>query len=523
MLVRPFHSSFLLAITACAVLGGVSGCGNNSNKPEAATQPAGAGAAADTSAANRNAATTGASAMGTGGEGDAGMSAPDPSTAATMNLNPASETEGNPPATAAWEAQVRQRAAAVEKKLLGWRHEIHQHPELGDRETRTSKLVADHLRSLGLEVRTGVARTGVVAVLKGDKPGPTIALRADMDALPMKELAKVPFASQDSSQTLGSANKVPTMHSCGHDAHTAMLMATAEVLAGMKKDLPGTVIFLFQPAEEGSSLFSPTSGKSWGAKLMLEEGVFKQYKPAAVFGMHVLPGKSGQIFYRGGPTLASSDALSIRVTGKQGHGGMPWNTIDPVTTSALIISGLQTVVSRRANLITSPAAVTVGMIQGGSSPNVVPELVQMQGTIRSYDEGVRAQIKEDVQLMARKIAEGNHAQAEAKIISVYNVTINNEALARRMLPVLRRAADGKVASSPLQGASEDFSFYAAATPGLFVFLGITPDGQDPAKAAPNHNPSFFVDEKALVVGVRAMSSMAMSYLTAPPANQKAKP
>jgi amidohydrolase len=456
-------------------------------------------------------------------EGDAGLSAPDSSTTATMNLNPAPDDESSPPPTAAWEGQLRQRVAAVEKKLLGWRHEIHQHPELGDRETRTSKLVADHLRSLGMEVRTGIARTGVVGVLKGGKPGPTIALRADMDALPMKELVNLPFASKDSSQTLGSATKVPVMHSCGHDTHTAMLMATAEVLAGMKADLPGTVIFLFQPSEEGSSKFSATSGKSWGAKLMLEEGVFKQYKPAAVFGMHVLPGKLGQIFFRGGPTLASGDALSIRITGKQGHGGMPWNTIDPVVTSALIITDLQTIVSRRANLITSPAAVTVGMIHGGSSGNVVPEMVQMDGTLRSYDEGVRALMKKEVPLIVQKVAESMHAKADVKIVSSYDVTVNNQALARRMVPVLRKAADGNLRESPQQGASEDFSYYAEATPGLFIFMGITPAGKDPAKAAPNHNPSFFVDEKALIVGVRAMSSMAMSYLTTPPTKAKAKP
>jgi amidohydrolase len=302
-----------------------------------------------------------------------------------------------------------------------------------------------------------------------------------------------------------------------------MLMATAEVLAGMKADLPGTVIFLFQPSEEGSSKFSATSGKSWGAKLMLEEGVFKQYKPAAVFGMHVLPGKLGQIFFRGGPTLASGDALSIRITGKQGHGGMPWNTIDPVVTSALIITDLQTIVSRRANLITSPAAVTVGMIHGGSSGNVVPEMVQMDGTLRSYDEGVRALMKKEVPLIVQKVAESMHAKADVKIVSSYDVTVNNQALARRMVPVLRKAADGNLRESPQQGASEDFSYYAEATPGLFIFMGITPAGKDPAKAAPNHNPSFFVDEKALIVGVRAMSSMAMSYLTTPPTKAKAKP
>ena len=273
----------------------------------------------------------------------------------------------------ALEAEVRKRAAAVEEKLIAWRRDIHQHPELGDQETRTAALVAEHLRGLGLEVRTGVARTGVVGILKGGKPGRTVALRADMDALPVKEPEGLPFASKETAEYFGKT--VPVMHACGHDAHTAMLMATAEVLAGMKDDLPGTVMFIFQPAEEGSSLVAPSSGKSWGAKLMLEEGLFEKTKPDAVFALHVMPGRSGEISYRSGPTTASSDTLEITVTGKQGHGGMPWDTVDPITTSALVISGLQTVVSRKANLTESPVVVTIGTINGGTGPNIVPETV----------------------------------------------------------------------------------------------------------------------------------------------------
>lgn len=416
--------------------------------------------------------------------------------------------------TAAREAEVRKRAAAVEEKLIAWRRDIHQHPELADQEHRTAKLVAEHLRGLGLEVRTGVARTGVVGMLQGGKPGRIVALRADMDALPVQEPEGLPFASKETGQYQGKT--VPVMHACGHDAHTAMLMATAEVLAGLKDDLPGAVMFIFQPAEEGPSLFSPSSGKSWGAKLMLEEGVFEKTKPDAIFALHVMPGPSGEISYRSGPTAASSDIPEITVTGKQGHGGMPWSTVDPIATSALVITGLQTVVSRKADLTQSPLVVTIGSINGGTGPNIVPETVQMTGTIRSYDEAVRKQAHHDIRLAAEKIAESAGAKAKVSITKMYDTTINDATLTAQMAPVLKRAADGRVAEAPLVGASEDFSFFAQEVPGLYVFLGVTPRDQDPADAAPNHNPRFFVDESALVVGVRAMSSLAVNFLNAEP-------
>jgi amidohydrolase len=412
------------------------------------------------------------------------------------------------------EAEVRKRSAAVEPKLIAWRRDIHQHPELGDQETRTAKLVADHLRGLGLEVRSGVARTGVVGILKGGKPGRTVALRADMDALPVKELVDLPFASKAKQPYLGK--EVDVMHACGHDAHTAMLMAAAEVLAGLRAKLPGTVMFVFQPAEEGPSLFEPTADKSWGAKLMLEEGVFEKTKPDAVFGMHVMPGPSGEVSYRTGPTLASSDTLNIKITGKQGHGGMPWNTIDPVTTSALVITGLQTVVSRKADLTASPAVITIGTINGGSRANIVPEAVRMTGTIRTFDEGVRAQVHRDIKLTAEKIAESTGATAELSIVKNYDPTINDEKLTARMTPAMERAASAPLQKAQLGGASEDFSVFAKAVPGLYVFLGITPRDQDPAKAAPNHNPEFFVDESALVVGARVMATLAVDFLTSAP-------
>jgi amidohydrolase len=417
----------------------------------------------------------------------------------------------------ALEAEVRKRASAVEEKVITWRRDIHQHPELADQETRTARLVAEHLRNLGLEVRTDVARTGVIGVLRGGKPGRSVALRADMDALPVKEPEGLPFASKAKQKYLG--NEVDVMHACGHDAHTGMLMGAAEVLAAIKDQLPGAVLFIFQPAEEGPSLFTPASGKTWGAKLMLEEGAFKDPKPDAVFGLHVMPGPLGQISYRTGATAASSDDLEITVTGRQGHGGMPWNTIDPITTSAQIVSGLQTVVSRRANLTASPAVVTIGTINGGTRANIVPEKVIMTGTIRTYDEEVRAQIGRDVKLTAEKIAESSGARADVRITPMYATTVNDPALAAAMAPALKRAADGNVAESPLAGASEDFSFYAQAVPGLYVFLGVTPKDQDPAKAAPNHNPAFFVDEQALVVGVRTMATLTVDFLTSPPTNK----
>lgn len=412
------------------------------------------------------------------------------------------------------ENEVRVRSAEIEQQLIGWRRDIHQHPELGDQETRTATLVADHLRTLGLEVRTEVARTGVVGVLQGGQAGPTVVLRADMDALPVKELTELPFASQAKGTYQG--DEVDVMHACGHDAHVAMLMATAQVLAGMREQLAGTVLFIFQPAEEGSSLFVPGPGKTWGAKLMLEEGVFEKHKPIAVLALHVMPGPSGQLFWRAGATTASSDMLSITVTGAQGHGGMPWNTVDPIVTSGLILAGLQTVVSRRADLTRSPAVVTIGSIHGGTGPNIVPAEVEMAGTIRTYDEDVRAQVGRDIVTSAVSIATSTGAAAKVTVMPVYPTTVNDAALEARLSPVLQRAADGKTSIAALPGASEDFSYFAQQAPGLFVFLGITPEGQDPATAPPNHNPRFTVDEAALLVGTRAMASMTAVLLSAPP-------
>lgn len=408
------------------------------------------------------------------------------------------------------ESKVRTQSAAIEQKLITWRRDIHQHPELGDQEHRTAKLVADHLRSLGMEVRTGIGRTGVVGVMKGGKAGKMVALRADMDALPVKETSGLPFASKAKAVLHG--REVDVMHACGHDAHTAILMAVAEVLASLRDQLEGSVMFIFQPAEEGTSLFPPGQGKSWGAKLMLEEGLFQSHKPDAVFALHVMPGRLGELKWRTGAVTASSDELHITATGKQGHGGMPWNTIDPIVASAQVINSVQAVVSRRANLTQSPAVVTIGTINGGSAPNIVPEKVAMSGTIRAYDESVRAKIAEDLKAGAANAAASTGAKAEVNLVSGYGTTVNHAALVARMAPVLERAADGRVATAPLLGASEDFSYYARETPGMFFTLGVTPEGQDPQLAAPNHNPAFFVDERALVVGTRALALLAVDFL-----------
>lgn len=408
------------------------------------------------------------------------------------------------------EQQIRDSAAAIEPQLIEWRRDIHQHPELGEQETRTAALVAAHLKELGLEVREGIGRTGVVGLLQGAEPGPVVALRADMDALPVKEPAGLPFASR--ARGIYHGSEVDVMHACGHDAHTAMLMAVAEVLAGMRDQLRGSVMFIFQPAEEGSSLVLPGQGGSWGAKRMLEDGLFEAGAPDAVLALHVMPGRSGELSWRSGATTAASDMLDISIQGSQGHGGMPWNTVDPVVVAARVIMGVQTVVSRETNLARSPAVVTIGTINGGSGPNIVPETVAMTGTIRTYDEQVRTKLRDDLIRSVEATAASAGAVANISIEPMYASTINDPALAERMAPVLERAADGRVSVAELPGAAEDFSYFAQEAPGLYVFLGVTPKNQNPADAAPNHNPEFFVDEAALQVGVRAMAMMAVAFL-----------
>jgi amidohydrolase len=411
------------------------------------------------------------------------------------------------------EQEIRQRAVQIESRLIAWRRDIHEHPELGEQETRTAGLVSAHLAKLGLEVKTGVGGTGIVAILKGGNPGPVVALRADMDALPVREPQQLPFASKAKGKYLG--REVDVMHACGHDAHTAILMATAEVLTGMKDKLPGTVKFIFQPAEEGPSLYAAAAGKSWGAKLMVQQGALQNPRPDAVFGLHVTSGlPAGRLAYRGGPAMASADELRIRVTGRQGHAGYPWRAIDPVTTAAQIVLGLQTIVSRRTDLMKSPAVVSVSTVNGGSRWNIVADSVDMTGTIRTYDAAVRAGIHRDIKQIAENIAASANAKAEVDIIELYDPTVNNERVTARMVPVLERAADGDAILNERSGAAEDVSVMLAEVPGLYFNLGIVPRNQDPAKAAPNHSPDFFLDESALIVGVRALSMVTVNYLAA---------
>ncbi|WYX16826.1 amidohydrolase [Achromobacter xylosoxidans] len=408
--------------------------------------------------------------------------------------------------------QIDQRAKAIEDKLIAWRRDIHQHPELGNQETRTSKLVADHLRALGMEVKTGVAGTGVVALLKGGKPGPVVALRADMDALPVKEQVDVPFASKAKGTYLGK--EVDVMHACGHDAHTAILMATAEVLAGMKDQLPGSVKFIFQPAEESPADFEPDGKKIWGAKMMVQEGVLDNPKVDAIFGLHVSSSYPvGKLSWRSGPAMAAADQFWIDVTGKQTHGARPWSGIDPIVVSSQIILGLQTIPSRQINSMLEPAVITVGAIHGGNRMNIVPDSVAMTGTIRTYDEGMKKDIHQRIERTATQIAQSAGAKADVRVVELYNATVNNPGLTEEMGATLRRVAgEGNYGLQPKSTASEDFSFYQEKVPGMFFYLGVTPKDVNPETAAPNHSPRFYVDESGLINGVRALSNLTVDYM-----------
>jgi amidohydrolase len=404
--------------------------------------------------------------------------------------------------------RIDSAAAAVEPQVVAWRRDIHQHPELGNREFRTAALVAAHLRKLDLdEVHTEVAHTGVVGLLRGALPGPVVALRADMDALPVAEEVDVPFASKERTTWCGES--VGVMHACGHDTHTAILMGVAQVLAGLRAQLRGSVKFIFQPAEEG-----PPEGEDGGARMMVEQGVMENPKPHAVFGLHVtsrLP--LGVIGYRPGPTMASTDRFNITVHGRQTHGAMPWLGVDPIVTAAQVVLGLQTIVSRQVDIAREPAVVTVGAIKGGVRENIIPDSVEMKGTIRTFDETMRDDIHERVTTLAEAISRSARAGCTVCIRKNYPVTVNDPELTEAMVPTLRRVAGadrvhlvGKVTGS------EDFSYYQRVVPGLFFFVGVTPPGTDPDKAAPNHSPRFYVDERCLLLGVRALAHVACDYL-----------
>ncbi|HST46110.1 MAG TPA: amidohydrolase [Luteimonas sp.] len=405
-------------------------------------------------------------------------------------------------------------ARAITPKVTAWRRDIHQHPELGNRETRTAKLVADHLRKLGLQPKTGIATTGVTAVLKGGRPGPRIALRADMDALPVTERVDVPFASKVTTTFRGETTGV--MHACGHDAHTSVLMGVAEALVAMRDDLPGEVLFVFQPAEEG-----PPDGEDGGAEAMLAQGIFRDFKPDAVFGLHVFSTlQAGQIGVREGPLMAASDRFNIVVKGRQTHGSRPWGGVDPIVAAADLVGSAQTIVSRRQNISKQPVVVSFGAIKGGIRYNIIPDQVELVGTIRTFDADMRTAVFADLQNVATHVAAAHGATVDAKVPDARGnpVTVNDPALTARMRPSLEKAAGaGNVVDPGLTMGAEDFAFYAGQVPSMFFFVGATPAGQDPLKAPSNHSPEFFLDESALELGVRALLQITLDYLVAPPA------
>ena len=419
------------------------------------------------------------------------------------------------PAVQALEAQtlkdIETRVSAIEGKMIGWRRDIHQNPELSNQEVRTAGLVAEHLRSLGLEVQTGVGGTGVVGILKGGRPGKVVALRADMDALPVKELADVPFASKAKGKHMGK--EVDVSHACGHDAHVAILMATAEVLAGMRDQVQGTVKFIFQPAEEGPSEPLHDEHDHIGALAMVKAGVLDNPKVDAVFGLHMIPAfPVGTVGYRPGPILASGDTFTIKVTGKQTHGGFPWNGVDPIVSTAQIVMGLQTIVSRQLNLTKEPAVISIGSIHGGNRENIIPENVDLLGTLRTFDDVMRDETMARMRTTAESIAQASGAKAEVSFLKPgYSTTVNDVNLTASMLPTLQQATGGKAVLAPKLSASEDFSEFSKKVPGMFFFLGSSTPGKEKG-AAPNHSPKFEIDEASLAVGARAMTALAVDYL-----------
>jgi len=396
----------------------------------------------------------------------------------------------------------------VEPKVIAWRRDIHQHPELSNRETRTAKLVAEHLRRLGLEVETGIAHTGVVGLLKTGQPGPTIALRADMDALPVTERTDLPFKSTVTSSYRGE--QVGVMHACGHDSHTAVLMGVAEILARMKGELRGNVLFVFQPAEEGAP-----PGEKGGASLMLKEGLFARYKPEVAFAWHAWSSlNTGTIGYRSGPLMAGSQGWKAIVNGKQTHGSRPWQGVDPIVIAAQIINGLQTVVSRQVDITRNPAVVSVGAIKGGVRNNIIPDSVEMIGTIRTFEDAEYQQVTQAMRRMVQNTAAASGSTADFTLDAYRNpVTFNDAALTARMLPSLRKAAgEENVKEVPLITGAEDFAYFAQAVPGFYFTVGVTPRGTDVTTAASNHSPLFYLDETALPLAIRAFTQVAIDYL-----------
>jgi len=405
--------------------------------------------------------------------------------------------------------KISQAADKIESKVITWRRDFHEHPELGNNEKRTAEIVAKHLRSFGIEVKTGVAKTGVVGILKGGKPGPVVALRADMDALPVTERGDLPFKSNVKAQYNGQ--EVGVMHACGHDSHTAILMGVAEVLAGMKADLKGTVKFFFQPAEEGAPV-----GEEGGAELMIKEGVLENPKVDVVFGLHIwAQTEVGQIAYKSEGMMAGVKDMKITIKGRQAHGASPWSSIDPIVVSAQIVNNLQTIVSRNLNVTENAGVVTIGSIHAGVRSNIIPEQAEMLGTMRYLSASDGTLIEERIRQIVTKTAEANGAVAEIKLpySSSYPVTFNDLTLTEKMVPSLQRiagAANVKVIP-PITGA-EDFSFFQEKVPGLFFFLGGMPKGKDPKTAPSHHTPDFFIDESSFKLGVKTLAGLTVDYM-----------
>jgi amidohydrolase len=398
-------------------------------------------------------------------------------------------------------------ASKVEAKMIEWRHDFHQNPELSNREFKTAKKIAAHLAQLGLEVKTGIAKTGVVGILKGEKPGPVIGLRADMDALPVSERVDLSWASK----VKANYNNIETgvMHACGHDTHMAILMATAEVLSNMKSDLQGTVKFVFQPAEEG-----PPPGEEGGAMLMVKEGVMKNPDVDIMIGLHInAQTPVGEIRYKSGGTMAAADRWVMKIKGKQSHGSTPWTSIDPIVTAAQIVNGMQTIISRQTELTKEAAVLSVGLIRGGVRNNIIPEEVEMIGTIRTLDSDMQTKLHADFQRLAVNIGESMGAIVELDIVKQVPVTYNDPGLTDTLVPFLNSAlGSDKVKLRSASTGAEDFSFFANEVPSFFFFVGGCPSGQDPETAAPHHTPDFYVDDVGMITGVKSMLATTLGYM-----------
>ena len=406
--------------------------------------------------------------------------------------------------------KINAAADNIESKTIVWRRDIHQNPELGNNEFRTAKKVADHLRSLGIEVKDGVGKTGVVGILYGAKPGPCIGLRADMDGLPIVERVDVPFASK--AKSTYSGQEVGVMHACGHDTHVAILMGVAEILAGMKNEIKGSIKFIFQPAEEG-----PPEGEEGGAPLMIKEGAMDNPKVDVIFGLHIESDiEVGKIEYKPGAFMASSDWFTIKVNGKGSHGSQPWKGIDPIAVSAQIINSLQTVVSRQSELTKAPAVITVGKIEGGVRNNIIPESCTMYGTIRTLDKDMQKDIYDKIRRVATNVAEASGATADVTFDTKTLVTYNDPELVKKTLPFIQKAIGVEnVRERDWTTGAEDFSYFGEKAPAFFFYLGGMPKGNDPKKAPPHHTADFYVDDSGMKTGIKAFCNLVFDYMNSP--------